>query len=97
MEENVAWAPYTGDGSQTDTSLRQTSNTRSVYTALSDLFQVVHDSLYILYSPIRRLHGRDILDIYTKYLRWYNGLTVTVRLGENSTPSVMFTQYVLHL
>jgi hypothetical protein len=77
--------------------LLQTSNARSVAVAICELFEVVHHSLYVLYVPGRLLSKRDVLDIYTQYLAWYNSLPTALRLGKNSTPSVLFMQWVMRL
>jgi hypothetical protein len=47
--------------------------------------------------PGKPLSSRDILDIYTRYLAWYTSLPTALRLGENSTPSVLFMQWVTRL
>lgn len=91
IEEDAQWIPYTNGEMASDTSLHQRSNTRSIYMALSELVEVVHDSLYLLYSPMRPLHSSDILAIYAKYLAWFSDLPVELRLGKNSTPSAFFT------
>lgn len=77
-----------------DTSLAQKSNVRSVYRALCDLFEIIHRSLYVLYSSRRPLRSIDIVDIYTEYLVQYTALAIVLQLGENSTPAVIFTQSV---
>lgn len=94
-EEQMDWVPYTGRGTPVDTSLAQKSNVRSVYRALCDLFEIIHRSLYVLYSSGRPLASNDIVDIYTEYLLWYSALPIVLRLGENSTPAVIFTQLAL--
>jgi len=38
---------------------------------------------------------RDVLlDFYTGYLYWYDNIPETLKLGLNSTPAVLFKQYV---
>ena len=93
-EELIKWIPYTSDGTSADRSLLQVSNVRSVYAAICQLIELVHDSLYLLYVPGRLLNSQDILNIYTRYLAWYSSLSVALRLGDNSTPAVIFMQLV---
>jgi hypothetical protein len=78
----MEWVPYTGRGTTVDTSLVQKSNVRSVYRALCDLFEIIHHSLYVLYSSGRTLRSIDIVDIYTEYLVWYTALPKVLRLGD---------------
>ncbi|KAH6667682.1 fungal-specific transcription factor domain-containing protein [Halenospora varia] len=95
-EEHTEWRPYIGYGTSVGNSLLQMSNARSVSVAICELFEVVHDSLYVLYMPGRLLSQRDILDIYTRYLSWYSAPPTALRLGENSTPSVLFMHMYHH-
>lgn len=88
------WIPYTDNVSPIEQNLHQPSNFCWVYKGLCELSNIIHDSLYTLYTPKRALTSRDILKVYTKYLYWYDSLPVTLRRGENSTPAVLFVQYV---
>jgi hypothetical protein len=45
-----------------------------------------------MYAGTDLLTAKDILDQYTKMLDWYSSLPEVLRLGENSTPSVLFVQ-----
>jgi hypothetical protein len=45
-----------------------------------------------MYANADSLTSRDILDRYTQMLGWYDVLPEVLRLGENSTPSVLFAQ-----
>lgn len=93
-EERVQWIPYTGHKEPYDNKVQQESNMRSVYIGLCELFEVVHNSLYVLYVPGKILGSRDVLDIYTRYLAWHSSLPETLRQGQNSTPQVFFLQLV---
>jgi hypothetical protein len=97
IEEQIEWVPYVGRGTPVDTNLAQKSNVQSTYRALCSLFEIIHSSLYVLYSSGRPLSSRDIVRIYTEYLSWYTSLPIALRLGGNSTPAVIFTQLVQFL
>ncbi len=88
------WTPYTDSVSPVEQNIHQPSNFRWVYKGLCELSNIIHDSLHTLYSPRRALTSRDILKVYTKYLCWYDSLPVSLRRGQNSTPAVLFVQYV---
>lgn len=52
----------------------------------------------MLHSPGKPLSARDLLNIYTEYLNWYDRIPEALRLGHNFTPAVLFAQYsLLHL
>lgn len=93
-EEKIEWVPYTGRGTPVDPSLAQPSNVRSIYRALCEVSEIIHRSLYILYSSGRPISSTDIINIYTEYLSWYSKLPATLRLGGNSTPHMVYTQLV---
>lgn len=95
--EASLWIPYTDDGAPLQRSAEQPSNVRSVYKCFCELSELVHQSLYILHSPGRPLNSRDLLNIYTQYLNWYDRIPEVLRLGHNFTPSVLFTQSVVHV
>lgn len=69
---------------------------RSVYKCFCELSELVHQSLYILYSPGRPLTSRDLLGIYTQYLNWYDSIPEVLRLGHNFTPAVLFAHMYYH-
>ncbi|KAK3311032.1 fungal-specific transcription factor domain-containing protein [Chaetomium strumarium] len=88
--EASLWIPYTDDGAPLQRACQQPSNVRSVYKCFCELSELVHQSLYILYSPGRPLTSRDLLIIYTQYLNWYDKIPEVLRLGHNFTPAVLF-------
>lgn len=63
-----------------------------MYKCSCELSVLVHQSLYILYSPGRLLMSHDLLRIYTQYLDWYDRIPVALKLGHNFTPAVHFAQ-----
>lgn len=83
-----------GTGAPLQRSCEQPSNVRSVYKCFCELSELVHQSLYVLHSPGRPLTSRDLLNIYTQYLNWYDKIPEVLRLGHNFTPAVLFAQYV---
>lgn len=81
-------------GAPLQRSCEQPSNVRSVYKCFCELSELVHQSLYVLHSPGQPLTSRDLLNIYTQYLNWYDKIPEVLRLGHNFTPAVLFAQYV---
>lgn len=79
-------------GAPLQRSCEQPSNVRSVYKCFCELSELVHQSLYMLHSPGRPLTARDLLNIYTQYLNWYDRIPEVLRLGHNFTPAVLFAQ-----
>ncbi|KAM0325029.1 hypothetical protein ACHAQA_007565 [Verticillium albo-atrum] len=94
--EASLWIPYTDDGAPLQRSAEQPSNVRSVYKCFCELSELVHQSLYVLYSPGRPLTSRDLLSLYTQYLNWYDRIPEVLRLGHNFTPAVLFTHMYYH-
>ncbi|TVY91936.1 Nitrogen assimilation transcription factor [Lachnellula willkommii] len=45
------------------------------------------------WSPVT---GKKLLDIYTKYLDWYDSIPTALRLGQNFTPAVLFAHMYYH-
>lgn len=79
-------------GAPLQRSCEQPSNVRSVYKCFCELSELVHESLYILHSPGRPLTSRDLINIYTDFLNWYDNIPEVLRLGHNFTPAVLFAQ-----
>lgn len=94
--EASLWIPYTDDGAPLQKSCEQPSNVRSVYKCFCELSELVHQSLYVLHSPGRPLSSRDLLNIYTQYLNWYDSIPEVLRLGHNFTPAVLFAHMYYH-
>lgn len=79
-------------GAPLQRSCEQPSNVRSVYKCFCELSELVHEALYILHSPGRPLSSRDLINIYTDFLNWYDNIPEVLRLGHNFTPAVLFAQ-----
>jgi hypothetical protein len=60
--------------------------------SLCELSTIIHGTLYVMYADADSLRSRDIMDRYTQMLGWYGSLPEVLRLGGNSTPSVLFVQ-----
>lgn len=90
--ESSAWIPYTDDGAPLERSCTQPSNVRSVYKTFCELSEIVHKSLYTLYSPGTHVTSKALLEAYTQYLNWYDEIPASLRLGHNFTPAVLFAQ-----
>jgi hypothetical protein len=91
-DEQSEWVPFADDGSRFDDTLNQRSNVRSVYNGFCGLSEIVHHALYMLYAPRRALTSQDVLEVYARYLKWYDSLPRAMAMGENSTPAVFFVQ-----
>lgn len=76
-------------------SCTQPSNVRSVFKTFCELSEIVHKSLYTLYSPGGPVTGKKLLDAYNLFINWYDGIPTALRLGHNFTPAVLFAQYVI--
>ncbi|KAI1827620.1 hypothetical protein F4861DRAFT_327664 [Xylaria intraflava] len=90
------WMPYTDDGAPHQRSCEQPSNVRSVYKCFCELSELVHQCLYVLHSPGRPPTSRDLLNVYTQYLNWYDSIPAVLRLGQNFTPAVLFAHMYYH-
>lgn len=103
--EASSWVPYTDDGklmvsnllkhanevgAPLDRPCTQPSNVRSVFKSFAELSEIIHTSLYALYTPGVAVTSKAVLAVYNKFLYWYDGLTTVLRLGENFTPAVLF-------
>ncbi|CZT10552.1 related to nitrate assimilation regulatory protein nirA [Rhynchosporium agropyri] len=94
--EVTAWVPYTDNGAPLDTPCTQPSNVRSVYKTFCELSEIVHKSLYMLYTPGKPVTSKSLNDVYTEYIRWYSEIPETLRLGHNFTPAVLFAHMYYH-
>ncbi|KAJ5034985.1 uncharacterized protein L3040_008251 [Drepanopeziza brunnea f. sp. 'multigermtubi'] len=94
--EATIWVAYTDDGTPLETACTQPSNVRSVYKTFCELSEVVHRSLYMLYTPGQPVTAKRLNQIYTEYIQWYSNLPCTLRLGYNFTPSVLFSHMYYH-
>jgi hypothetical protein len=83
-------------GAPLQRSSEQPSNVRSVYKCFCELSELVHQSLYVLHSPGKPVTSRDLLNIYTQYLNWYDRIPEVLRLGHNFTPAVLFAHMYYH-
>lgn len=77
-------------GAPLDRPCTQPSNVRSVFKSFAELSEAIHGALYTLYTPGVAVTSKGILEVYNKFLHWYEGLTTALRLGENFTPAVLF-------
>lgn len=91
-QEQEEWAPYTDGGTPQQQKIGQASNVRSVCKAIYELSEIINNSQYVLYGPRDSVMSKLMLASYSEYLAWYDSLPVVLRLGSNSTPSVLFTQ-----
>ncbi|KAF3759972.1 regulation of conidiation [Cryphonectria parasitica EP155] len=47
-------------------------------------------------SNVRSVYNRDLLNIYTQFLNWYDRIPEVLRLGHNFTPAVLFAHMYYH-
>jgi hypothetical protein len=92
--EEEQWISYTDEGLASERTASQPSNIRAVYKSFSELSELVHDSLVIVHSKDSFPQSTSVLAVYKRYLEWYESMPVQLRLGLNSTPTVLFTQSV---
>lgn len=93
--KHIETANLTVVGAPLETACTQPSNVRSVYKTFCELSEIVHKSLYMLYTPGKPVTSQSLNNVYTEYIRWYSEIPSTLRLGHNFTPSVLFAQYVV--
>ncbi|KAE8441718.1 hypothetical protein EG329_004504 [Mollisiaceae sp. DMI_Dod_QoI] len=94
--EVSSWVPYTDNGAPLERSCTQPSNVRSVFKTFCELSEIVHHSLYTLYAPGSNVNSKTLMESYTAYLRWYDAIPTTLRLGHNFTPAVLFAHMYYH-
>ncbi|KXX80199.1 Nitrogen assimilation transcription factor nirA [Madurella mycetomatis] len=94
--EDSLWVPYTDDGLVSGHACEQPGHIRTVYNYFCELSEIVHASLYRLYCAARKPTSHDILEIYTKYLSWYDNIPDLMRFGTNFTPQVLFVHLYYH-
>lgn len=75
-------------------SSEQQFNLQSIYQCCCELSELVHQSLYSLYSPGRPFTATDLSSIYARYMAWYGQVPEMLELGANFTPATLFVQYV---
>lgn len=92
--EEEQWIPYTDEGLASERTAIQPSNIRAVYKSFSELSELIHSGLAIVHTKGNFPQSADVLAVYKKYLEWYERLPDQLRLGLNSTPTVLFTQSV---
>ena len=92
--EEEHWMRYTDEGLASEKIGVQPSNIRAVYKSLSELSELIHDGLGLIHATCNFPQSAHVLAVYKKYLEWYEGLPDQLRLGLNSTPTVLFSQSV---
>ena len=87
------WLWQTEHGVAPEQPSQQSSDVRPIFTCFCTLSEIIHSSLYVLYTPTSALNSTDILNIYTRYLEWYGRLPDALRVGGNPSPAALFIQY----
>lgn len=95
--EEEQWIPYSDEGLASERNAIQPSNIRAVYKSFSELSELIHAGLAMVHAKGKFPQSANVLAVYKKYLEWYEGLPDQLRLGLNSTPTVLFTQSVILL
>ncbi|KUJ06576.1 uncharacterized protein LY89DRAFT_603076 [Mollisia scopiformis] len=95
-DEQSLWVPYTDYGEPLGLQFGQPSNLRSVYWTFCELSEKVYNALHILYSPVSGMNSAKLIELYKLYLEWYDTIPDSLRLGQNSTPSVLFAHLFYH-
>ncbi|KAI9839328.1 MAG: hypothetical protein M1838_004392 [Thelocarpon superellum] len=95
--EHELWTPYVGEGEQPQSGFQQRSHVRSVQICLCQLSELINETLFALYASDQPVTGRELVRHYTRRLEWHGALPEALRLGENSTPSVLTVHMYYHL
>jgi hypothetical protein len=91
--ENSPWAPYRDDGIEQERSFEEPSNVGAIHRCLCELSEVIHDSLYALYSPGGTLSSATLLEVYAHYLAWKGSIPEPCHLVATPMPAVLHLQY----
>jgi hypothetical protein len=59
---------------------------------LSSLSEIVSDMIHMFYAPQERMNSRKFLEVYKKYLSWYETLPESLQLNQKSPPHVYALQ-----
>lgn len=94
-EERDTWRAYNNVMSPL-TEEQQPANVRSVSKAFVGLTEIIHDSQHLVYESRDGALNQEMLAVYRRYLDWYADLPAVLRLGRNSTPSVLFAHIYYH-
>jgi hypothetical protein len=86
--EKNPWIPYRDDGNTQDRNFEQPSNIRAVHRYLCELSEIIHDSLYELYTPGGNLSSTSLLEVYSYHLAWKGSLPEPCHLGAAPMPAV---------
>ena len=71
QSEMQPWKPYTDWGEPQHHFTNQPCNVHSVYKCFCDLSNLIHATLYKLYSPQKRFTSQDVVYHYESYMNWY--------------------------
>jgi hypothetical protein len=91
--ESSPWAPYRDEGIEQDRGLEERSNVRTIHRCLCELSEIIHDSLYVLYTPGENLSSTSLLEVYAHHLAWKGSLPEPCHLDANPIPAVLHLQY----
>lgn len=94
-EERESWGAYNNVMSPLKEP-QQSANVRSVCQAFAGLTEIIHDSQHLLYEPRDGALSQKMLAVYRQYLEWYDDLPEALKLGSDSTPSVLFAHIYYH-
>ncbi|KFY91582.1 hypothetical protein V500_04589 [Pseudogymnoascus sp. VKM F-4518 (FW-2643)] len=95
-QDLMDWAPYFDDETQSNERATQTSNVRSVFRGICELSNIIYQSLHLVHSRQGSLTSRDVIDVYGKYLNWYESMLGVLKSGVNSTPTAIFAHLLYH-
>ncbi|POS83075.1 hypothetical protein EPUL_004409 [Erysiphe pulchra] len=89
------WSQFSKDAKSKFVS-SQASNDWNVFVTFCDLSEIIHRSLYILYSPREIVTSFKLIACYTEYLHWYDSNPTKIRLGQIFTPAILFSHIIYH-
>ncbi|KAI0996624.1 hypothetical protein K3495_g11559 [Podosphaera aphanis] len=94
---DTSWVPCTEENDlPCEIKPKQVSNIKSVFLTFCGLSELVHNSLYLLYSPATEVTKTKLLACYNSYLYWYDKIPVNLQHGQDFTPAVLFLHIYYH-
>src|SRR5271170_3803018 len=91
--ENSPWVPYRDGGIVQERNFKEPSNVRTIHRCVCELSEIMHDSLYVLYTPGGNFSSKTLLEIYAHYLAWKASLPEPCHIGATPMPAVLHLQY----
>lgn len=92
--DNLIWIPYADNGAISEHPCIQPAQIAAVFNCFSQLSEIMHRATYQQQLPVDEDRITKLLDIYSSYLAWYATAPEMIQVSRDSTPTVLFLQYV---